>query len=55
MIRVWQKPVLLLCLLLGASGFAANYRHGAMVREASIYVSPDPSSAKLGDVGAAAR
>lgn len=33
------------------SAFAATYQRGAMVREATIYVSPDPSSAKLGDLG----
>jgi hypothetical protein len=34
-----------------ASAFAATYQHGAMVREAVIYVSPDPTSAKLGELG----
>jgi hypothetical protein len=53
MIRTLQTAfaVFVFPLLLCASAFAATYRHGAMVREASIYVSPDPTSAKLGDVG----
>lgn len=45
----WKLTVAL--LLSCASAFAASYKHGAMVREATIYVSPDPSSAKLGDLG----
>jgi hypothetical protein len=38
-------------LFASATAFAADYVHGACLRSASLYISPDPSSAKLGDVG----
>ena len=37
-------------LLLGPSTFAAEYRHGAMMRVATLYLSPDTSSQKLGEI-----
>ena len=43
-----------LCVLAAASAVcaqAATYEHGGLVRVAAIYLSPDKSSAKLGEVG----
>jgi outer membrane protein assembly factor BamD (BamD/ComL family) len=37
-------------LFSGLLAVAAEYQRGALIRVASIYLSPDPSSAKLGDV-----
>ncbi len=42
--------VLLFSLGFQRPAVAAGFQHGAMVREANIYVSPDPTSAKLGEV-----
>jgi Bacterial SH3 domain len=50
MIRFPLMKAVSIAVLSCASAFAATYQHGAMVREATIYVSPDPSSAKLGDL-----
>jgi hypothetical protein len=47
LMRIISTAALLSC----ATAFAATYQHGAMVREATVYVSPDSSSAKLGDLG----
>jgi hypothetical protein len=47
----WGRGLLVFaCLALHSFSLAATYQHGAMVREANIYVSPDPTSAKLGEV-----
>jgi hypothetical protein len=50
MIRFPLMKVISITALFCAPVFAATYQHGAMVRAATIYVSPDPSSAKLGDL-----
>jgi hypothetical protein len=50
MIRFPLMKAVSITIFFCASAFAATYQHGAMVRAATIYVSPDPSSAKLGDL-----
>jgi len=43
--------VLAILLTVAVANAAAQYAHGASVRSAPIYISPDSTSAKLGDIG----
>src|SRR5713226_8654840 len=46
---LWSGGLLL--LVLGAPmASASNYQRGAMMRVAPLYISPDPTSAKLSDI-----
>src|SRR6476646_6743267 len=45
---LWSAGLLLVCAASLAS--AAEYQRGAMMRVAQLYISPDPTSAKLSDI-----
>ncbi len=47
----FEKAGSVLALLLSVAALGANYQRGVMVSIGTLYLSPDPSSAKLGEVG----
>src|SRR5437762_2323286 len=48
--RILCSAGLLLIIFSVSMASAAEYQRGAMMRVAQLYISPDPTSAKLGDI-----